>query len=125
LTNRGGKGVKTINVTEKTGKLVSILEVSDSNHLMIINKSGITIRIAVSKLRIMGRATQGVRLIRLNDEDEISSITKIDIADEEITDVVIDDNAVIEDGEEIVAVDGAETEESPETEESAEENEEV
>jgi DNA gyrase subunit A len=125
LTNRGGKGVKTINVTEKTGKLVSILEVSDSNHLMIINKSGITIRIAVSKLRIMGRATQGVRLIRLNDEDEISSITKINIADEEITDVVIDDNAVIEDGEEIVAVDGAETEESPETEESAEENEEV
>jgi DNA gyrase subunit A len=125
LTNRGGKGVKTINVTEKTGKLVSILEVSDSNHLMIINKSGITIRIAVSQLRIMGRATQGVRLIRLNDEDEISSITKIDIADEENADAVIDASAVIEDGEEIVAVDGAETDESAEAGDGAEENEEV
>ncbi|MEX2336246.1 MAG: DNA gyrase subunit A [Fulvivirga sp.] len=78
ITKRGGKGVKTINVTEKTGKLVAIKEVIDSDDLMIINKSGITIRLAVSTLRVMGRATQGVRLIRLNDNDAISSVEKIE-----------------------------------------------
>ena len=77
ITNRGGKGVKTINITEKTGKLVAIKEVVDDDELMIINRSGITIRIEVSELRIMGRATQGVRLIKLNDDDRISSVEKI------------------------------------------------
>ncbi|HEY0656091.1 MAG TPA: DNA gyrase subunit A [Chryseosolibacter sp.] len=77
ITNRGGKGVKTINVTEKTGKLVAIKEVGDDDELMIINRSGITIRIEVKELRIMGRATQGVRLIKLNDDDRISSVEKI------------------------------------------------
>lgn len=77
ITNRGGKGVKTINVTDKTGKLVAIKEVGDDDELMIINRSGITIRIEVKELRIMGRATQGVRLIKLNDDDRISSVEKI------------------------------------------------
>ncbi|MBX2966653.1 MAG: DNA gyrase subunit A [Cyclobacteriaceae bacterium] len=77
VTKRGGKGVKTINITEKTGRLVAIKEVTDEDELMIINRSGITIRIKVSELRVMGRATQGVRLIRLNDDDRISSIEKI------------------------------------------------
>ncbi|MEO1053387.1 MAG: DNA gyrase subunit A [Bacteroidota bacterium] len=87
ITKRGGKGVKTINVTDKTGKLVAIKEVVDTDDLMIINKSGITIRLEVETLRVMGRATQGVRLIRLNDDDEISSvekIEKIEIEDEEV-----------------------------------------
>jgi DNA gyrase subunit A len=77
ITRRGGMGVKTINVTEKTGKLVAIKEVVDEDELMIINRSGITIRIKVSELRVMGRATQGVRLIKLNDDDQISSVEKI------------------------------------------------
>ncbi len=84
ITKRGGKGVKTINITEKTGKLVAIKEVVDSDDLMIINKSGITIRLKVENLRVMGRATQGVRLIRLNENDEISSVEKVvNIDDEE------------------------------------------
>jgi DNA gyrase subunit A len=77
-TNRGGKGVKTLNITEKTGYLVAVKEVKDSDELMIINKSGITIRLAVADLRVMGRATQGVKLIRLNENDEISSVAKIE-----------------------------------------------
>jgi DNA gyrase subunit A len=78
LTNRGGKGVKALNITEKTGNLVAIKEVTDSNDLMIITKSGILIRMAVADLRVMGRNTQGVKLIRLkNEADEISSVTKI------------------------------------------------
>ncbi|SUJ24868.1 DNA gyrase subunit A [Sphingobacterium spiritivorum] len=88
VTNRGGKGVKTINVTEKTGELVAIKDVTDSEDLMIINKSGIVIRIGVADLRVMGRATQGVRLINLKDNDEIASITKVEREeDEEITDI--------------------------------------
>lgn len=78
ITNRGGKGIKTLNVTEKTGKLVSILEVNDEHDLMIINKSGITIRTPVSNIRVMGRVSQGVRLIRLNESDEITSVARID-----------------------------------------------
>jgi DNA gyrase subunit A len=78
ITRRGGKGVKTINVTEKTGKLVAIKEVTDKDDLMIINKSGISIRMNVSELRVMGRATQGVRLIKLNEDDAISSVAKIE-----------------------------------------------
>lgn len=81
ITKRGGKGVKTINITDKTGKLVAIKEVIDTDDLMIINKSGITIRMAVENLRVMGRATQGVKLIRLNDNDEISSVAKIENID--------------------------------------------
>jgi len=78
VTNRGGKGVKTLNVTEKTGKLVSIKSVTDDSDLMIINKSGITIRVKVSDFRIMGRATQGVRLINLEKRhDEIASVCKV------------------------------------------------
>lgn len=77
ITNRGGKGVKAMNITEKTGYLVAIKEVLDSDDLMIINKSGITIRTPVSELRVMGRATQGVRLIKLSESDEISSVEKI------------------------------------------------
>ena len=78
ITNRGGKGVKTLNITEKTGKLVAILNVTDENDLMIINKSGITIRMKVSDLSIIGRATQGVRLINLGKRnDEIASVCKV------------------------------------------------
>ena len=78
ITNRGGKGVKTLNITEKTGKLVAILNVTDENDLMIINKSGITIRVKVSDLSIIGRATQGVKLINLGKRnDEIASVCKV------------------------------------------------
>ena len=83
ITNRGGKGVKTINVTEKTGDLVAIKSVTDADDLMIINKSGIIIRIAVSELRVMGRATQGVKLITLKGNDEIASVARIDHEEEE------------------------------------------
>ena len=86
VTNRGGKGVKTINVTEKTGALVAIKNVTDADDLMIINKSGIVIRIVVSELRVMGRATQGVRLITLKGNDEIASVAKIEHEDEEVED---------------------------------------
>ncbi len=87
ITRRGGKGVKTLNVTDKTGKLVAIKSVSDDNDLMIINKSGITIRLNISDIRIMGRATQGVRLINLEKRnDEIASVCKVnrEELDEEI-----------------------------------------
>ncbi|AVR46288.1 DNA gyrase subunit A [Christiangramia fulva] len=77
ITNRGGKGVKTISVTEKTGQLVAIKNVSDSDDLMIINKSGIVIRMAVEDLRVMGRATQGVRLINLKGNDAIAAVAKV------------------------------------------------
>ncbi len=92
ITKRGGKGVKTINITEKTGNLVSIKEVIDTDDLMIINKSGITIRISVADLRVMGRATQGVKLIRLQEGDAISSVEKIEhiAVDEEIDIEAID-----------------------------------
>jgi DNA gyrase subunit A len=78
VTNRGGKGVKTLNVTDKTGSLIAIKSVVDTDDLMIINKSGIIIRLAVKDLRVMGRATQGVRLIRLGDTDAIASIAKVE-----------------------------------------------
>ncbi len=84
VTNRGGKGVKTIQITDKTGSLVAIKSVTDADDLMIINKSGIVIRIMVSELRVMGRATQGVRLITLKGNDEIASVARIDHEDEEI-----------------------------------------
>ncbi len=83
ITNRGGKGVKTINVTEKTGNLIALKNVSDSDDLMVINKSGITIRIGVETLRIMGRATQGVKIIRLREEDTIASVAKVSKSENE------------------------------------------
>jgi len=83
ITNRGGKGVKTLQVTEKTGELISILNVTDENDLMIINKSGITIRMAVEELRVMGRATQGVRLISLRGKDAIAAICKVPKSDDD------------------------------------------
>jgi DNA gyrase subunit A len=82
ITNRGGKGVKTINITDKTGTLVGIKSVTDANDLMIITKNGITIRMNVSDLRVMGRATQGVRLINIQDNDSIGAVTKVDHEDE-------------------------------------------
>jgi DNA gyrase subunit A len=83
VTNRGGKGVRTLNITEKTGKLVALQAVEDNDDLMIINKSGVAIRIGVESLRVMGRATQGVRLIRLNDQDQIASIARVTKDDNE------------------------------------------
>jgi len=88
VTNRGGKGVKTINVTEKTGNLVGIKSVTDANDLMIITKNGIAIRMAVSNLRVMGRATQGVKLINIQDSDSIAAVTKVD--HEEEVEVVVE-----------------------------------
>ena len=84
ITNRGGKGVKTINVTEKTGDLISLKNVTDDEDLMVINKSGITIRIGVDTLRIMGRATQGVKIIRLRENDSIASVAKVTKADDDV-----------------------------------------
>ena len=83
ITNRGGKGVKTMNITEKTGNLVAIKGVVDTDDLMIINRSGITIRLRVSDIRVIGRATQGVRLIKITEGDQISSVAKIEMEDEE------------------------------------------
>ena len=96
ITNRGGKGVKTINVTEKTGKLVAIKSVNDNNDLVIINKSGITIRLKVADVRVMGRATQGVRLINLEKRnDEIASVCKVESSEteEQIADANNEQNA--------------------------------
>jgi DNA gyrase subunit A len=77
ITNRGGKGVMAMNVTDKTGKLVAIKDVDDTMDVMIINKSGITIRLSMKDLRVLGRVTQGVRLINIGDKDEIASVAKI------------------------------------------------
>ena len=109
ITSRGGKGVKTLNITDKTGKLVSINSVTDDNDLMIINKSGITIRLKVSDIRTMGRATQGVRLINLGKRnDEIASVCKVDSEDEEdieIAEIELDEdtqnNSTLDENEEI------------------------
>ncbi|MCP2025908.1 DNA gyrase subunit A [Flavobacterium sp. HSC-32F16] len=90
ITNRGGKGVKTLNITDKTGKLISINAVTDSDDLMIINKSGLTIRMAIEDLRVMGRATQGVRLINLKGKDSIAAVTKVMKDDAE--EVVVDED---------------------------------
>lgn len=89
ITNRGGKGVKTINVTPKTGKLIAIKDVDNTNDLMIINRSGVTIRISVEKIKSQGRNTQGVRLIRLDSDDIIASVAKIEMQDDVINE---DDN---------------------------------
>jgi len=83
ITNRGGKGVKTINISDKTGNLIALKNVTDDDDLMIINKSGLTIRMHISDLRVMGRATQGVRLIDLRKNDEIAAVARVDHSDEE------------------------------------------
>ena len=83
ITNRGGKGVKTINMTDKTGNLIALLDVTDEDNLMIINKSGLTIRLDVSTLRVMGRNTQGVRLINLRNDDAIAAVAKVSASKEE------------------------------------------
>lgn len=92
ITNRGGKGVKTLNVTEKTGDLIAIKNVTDEDDLMIINKSGIAIRMSVSDLRVMGRATQGVRLIRIDDGDEIAAVAKVHIEAGDEEELIDNDN---------------------------------
>jgi len=111
VTNRGGKGVKTINVTEKTGSLIAIKNVTDTDDLMIINLSGILIRMGVSDLRVMGRATQGVRLINLREDDGIAAVAKVEceLEDDEIEDVEL--------------LEGVETEESDETPDTSEQKE--
>ncbi|WP_179320107.1 DNA gyrase subunit A [Winogradskyella helgolandensis] len=112
ITNRGGKGVKTISITEKTGNLVSIKNVTDEDDLMIINKSGIAIRMAVADLRVMGRATQGVKLINLKGNDSIAAVAKVmkDEEEEAIIDIdaeVLDNEDSIDDG---TAIDNNDTE---------------
>ena len=99
VTNRGGKGVKTLNITDKTGNLISIENVEDNDDLMIINKSGIIIRVACNSMRVMGRATQGVRIIKLSDTDEIAAISKVDVKEDEI---IIDETADTIEGQELL-----------------------
>jgi DNA gyrase subunit A len=112
ITNRGGKGVKTINITEKTGELVAIKAVSDDNDLMIINRSGITIRTSIEQIRVAGRATQGVRIINLREGDEIASVAVVPVSDEE----ELEEGVVVAEGAEAAA-------EAPATEAPANENE--
>jgi DNA gyrase subunit A len=95
VTNRGGKGVKTINITDKTGNLVAIKSVTDANDLMIITKNGITIRLNVSDLRVMGRATQGVRLINIQESDSIAAVTRVDHEDEIVNGAELNGSAQI------------------------------
>ena len=115
ITNRGGKGVKTLNITEKTGALISINAVNDNDDLMIINKSGLTIRMAVEDLRVMGRATQGVKLINIKGSDSIAAVTKVMKDDEE--EIKLEG----ESGEEVLndetSAEDEASEETPETEE--------
>ncbi|WP_269684432.1 DNA gyrase subunit A [Flavobacterium lacustre] len=102
ITNRGGKGVKTLNITEKTGKLISINAVTDADDLMIINKSGLTIRMAVEDLRVMGRATQGVKLINIKGNDSIAAVTKV--MKDDVAEVVVDEDGNVIESEAIERV---------------------
>ena len=95
ITNRGGKGVKTLNITEKTGDLIAIKEVSDEDDLMIMNRSGLTIRMHVSDIRQQGRATQGVRLVNIKEGDAIASVTEI-TRDEEEEEAINTENTTLE-----------------------------
>jgi DNA gyrase subunit A len=115
ITNRGGKGVKTISVTEKTGKLVGLLDAAQNEDLIITCKSGVTIRMKVADISELGRATQGVKLIRIDESDQIAAITKIDVQDEE----EILDEAVVADvvGAVIPDVEATETGEAASTDE--------
>ena len=116
ITNRGGKGVKTINVTEKTGKLISIQAVTDDNDLMIINRSGLTIRTAVSQIHLAGRATQGVRIINLREGDAIASVTAVP-ANEEKDEEIVATEAVVAEGAETTATEAPAVEATTETQE--------
>ena len=122
ITNRGGKGVKTLNITEKTGKLVSINNVTDADDLMIINKSGLTIRMEVSDLRVMGRATQGVRLINIKGNDSIAAVTKV-MKDEVVEgeEIITDENGEPIIGNTIETADADDAETSPEEDTQTEE----
>ena len=115
ITNRGGKGVKTLQITEKTGELISILNVTNDHDLMIVNKSGITIRMSVEDLRVMGRATQGVRLISLRGKDEIASVCRVPKADDE----EVIEGGEGEDGTPGQGEDTPEQDAAPETDESS------
>lgn len=99
VTNRGGKGVKTINITDKTGELIAIKDVSDNDDLMIINKSGLVIRLAVDSLRVMGRATQGVRLINLKGNDSIAAVAKVEKSEDDEDENMVSENLTNEAGE--------------------------
>lgn len=122
ITNRGGKGVKTLNITEKTGKLVSINSVTDADDLMIINKSGLTIRMNVADLRVMGRATQGVKLINIKGNDSIAAVTKV-MKEEEVEEIYDEDgNLIISNSEEVNNENSENLEEN--TSENSEENQE-
>jgi len=114
ITNRGGKGVKTINVTEKTGNLITLKNVTDNDDLMVINKSGITIRIGVDTLRVMGRATQGVKIIKLRDNDSIASVAKVSKFEDEEEVLLDEEGNVIESPE---VIEGEETDSSDATNE--------
>ncbi len=96
ITNRGGKGVKTISITEKTGNLVAIKSVTDSDDLMIINKSGIAIRLAVQDLRLMGRATQGVKLINLKNNDSIAAVAKVMHDEDNVDEIIVDNDDTVD-----------------------------
>ena len=116
ITNRGGKGVKTISISDKTGELVAIKNVTDNDDLMIINKSGVAIRMAVEDLRVMGRATQGVRLIKVREDDSIAAVAKV-MHDEDQIDAVdpenADTDAVVDQNTDSLAQDGT-SENTPE-----------
>ena len=114
ITARGGKGVKTLNVTEKTGTLIAIKDVTDKDDLMIINKSGIIIRLAVADLRVIGRATQGVKLINLKESDEIAAVTKVAVEEVIETENLNEDNSNIEPGDEDNTSDSAADNTAPE-----------
>ena len=114
VTNRGGKGVKTLNITDKTGSLIAIKNVTDDNDLMIINRSGVIIRIAVTDLRVMGRATQGVRLINLKNGDTIAAVAKVTVEEEE---VIIDEALTGEPSTDETSSNESTENESPETNE--------
>jgi len=116
VTNRGGKGVKTLNITEKTGNLIAIKGVTEFDNLMIINTSGITIRMSMDAMRVMGRATQGVRLIKLGDEDEIAAVAKIELTAEDSADL---NEGVAEENDENVAIETS----NPEVDETGEADE--
>lgn len=101
ITNRGGKGVITLNITDKTGQLIAINNVTNEHDLMIINKSGVAIRMSVEEMRVMGRNTQGVRLINLKGNDAIAAIAKIEV------DKSVEDEEELEEGDENTAIPNA------------------
>jgi DNA gyrase subunit A len=110
VTNRGGKGVKTINITEKTGDLISIQAVTDENDLMIINRSGVTIRTKVDQIRLAGRATQGVKIINLREGDVIASVMAVPVSEEEEVEPIVNaEEGAVEAPSEVVEATAAET----------------